>query len=128
MDRFPEDVLKAVAREREVRLTTYGRKTGKPTTVTIWIVADDAHRVFIRSGKGLVRHWPQNLLKRPEGELKLGKTVVPFKSRHVTDPAEARHSSSLYGPKYGTSVQPSKEDDPLTLGEQAAFELLPTDG
>jgi deazaflavin-dependent oxidoreductase (nitroreductase family) len=127
VDRFPDDVLKAVAKEPEVRLTTYGRKTGKPSTVTIWIVADDINRVFIRSGKGLARHWPQNLLKRPEGELKLGNTVVRFKSRHVTDPAEARHSSSLYGPKYGPSVKPSKEDEPLTLGEQAAFELLPSD-
>ena len=127
MERFPDDVLQAVAKEHEVRLTTYGRKTGKPTTVTIWIVSDDAGTVFIRSGKGLVRHWPQNLLKRPEGELKLGKTVVRFKSRHVTDPVEARHSSSLYGPKYGPSVKPSKEDEPLTLGEQAAFELRPPD-
>jgi deazaflavin-dependent oxidoreductase (nitroreductase family) len=128
VETFPEDVMNGVEKEREARLTTYGRKTGKPTTVTIWIVADDAHRVFIRSGKGLVRHWPQNLLKRPEGELKLGKTVVRFKSRHVTDPAEARHSSSLYGPKYGPSVQPSKAGDPLTLGEQAAFELRPFNG
>ena len=127
MNRFPDDVLKAVAKEGEVRLTTYGRKTGKPSTVTIWIVADADHRVFIRSGKGFVRHWPQNLLKRPEGELKLGKMVVRFKSRHVTDPAEARHSSSLYGPKYGPSVTPSKDGEPLTLGEQAAFELLPPD-
>ena len=128
MDRFPDDVLKAVAKEREVRLTTYGRKTGKPSTVTIWIVADDADRVFIRSGKGLARHWPQNLLKRPEGELKLGKTLVRFRSRRVTDPAEARHTSSLYGPKYGPSVQPSKDGDPLTPGEQGAFELLPLGG
>jgi hypothetical protein len=127
VDRFPEDVLKAVAKEHEVHLTTYGRKTGKPSTVTIWIVADDAHRVFIRSGKGLVRHWPQNLLKRAEGELKFGKTVVRFKSRHVTDPDEARHSSSLYGPKYGASVKPSSAEEPLTLGEQAAFELFPAD-
>jgi hypothetical protein len=128
VDGFPDDVLKAVAKEQEVRLTTYGRKTGKPSTVTIWIVADEAHRVFIRSGKGLARHWPQNLLKRPEGELKLGKAIVRFKSRHVIDPAEARHSSSLYGPKYGVLVQPSKPGDPLTLGEQAAFELHPLDG
>jgi len=127
LDRFPEDVLNAVAKEHEVRLTTYGRKTEKPSTVTIWIVVDDAHRVFIRSGKGLVRHWPQNLLKRPEGKLKLGKTVVRFKSRHVTDPIEARHSSSLYGPKYGASVKPSSGEEPLTLGEQAVFRLFPAD-
>ncbi len=128
MDKFPGDVLKAVRKELEVRLTTYGRKTGKETTVTIWIVADDQGRVFIRSGKGFTRDWPQNLLKRPEGTLQLGKKVVRLKSRHVTDPAEARHSSTLYGPKYGTLVQPSKEGEPMTLGEQAAFELLPADG
>lgn len=123
---FPSDVLEAVGKETEVRLTTYGRSSGESSTVTIWVVAD-GHRVFIRSGQGLVRHWPQNLLKRPEGSIELGKKVVGFKSRHVTDPAVARHSSSLYGPKYGRSVQPSKEGDPLTLGEQAVFELFPAE-
>jgi deazaflavin-dependent oxidoreductase (nitroreductase family) len=125
MHKFPDDVMEAVRTEPEVRLTTYGRKTGKETTVTIWIVADDQQRVFIRSGKGFTRDWPQNLLKRPEGTVQVGEKVVHFKSRHVTDPAEARHSSTLYGPKYGPSVKPSKEDEPLTLGEQAVFELLP---
>jgi hypothetical protein len=127
MTNFPADVLNALAKEHEVRLTTYGRTTGKASTVTIWVVTD-GQRVFIRSGKGLVRHWPQNLLKRPEGTLQVGERVVHFKSRHINDAAEARHSSSLYGPKYGASVQPSKDDEPLTLGEQAAFELLPADG
>jgi hypothetical protein len=91
---FPSDVLRAVATEREVRLTTYGRNTGKPSTVTIWIVTD-GHKVFIRSGQGLMRHWPKNLLKRPEGKLQLKRKVVRFKSKHVTDPTEARDSSKL---------------------------------
>jgi hypothetical protein len=123
---FPTDVLESVANEQEVRLTTKGRNSGKESTVTIWIVTD-GHKVFIRSGKGLVRHWPQNLLKRPEGTLELDGKVVRFKSRHVSDPGEARHSSKLYGPKYGSFVKPSKESEPLTPGEQAAFELLPAD-
>lgn len=126
MDQFSSVVLEAVAKEREVRLTTHGRKTGELSTVTIWITTD-GRRVFIRSGQGLGRHWPQNLVKRPEGTLQLGTTVVRFNSRHVADPAEARLASSLYGPKYGPSVKASKEGDPLTPGEQATFELLPTD-
>ncbi len=125
MTQFPEKVLDALANQREVVLTTYGRKTGKESSVTIWIVTD-GKKVFIRSGQGLVRHWPQNLLKRPEGKLQVAGKVVPCTSRLVTDPAEARHSSTLYGPKYGGLVKPSKEDEPLTPGEQAAFELLPT--
>jgi hypothetical protein len=126
MDQFPKDVLDAVAKEKEVRLTTYGRKTGKESSVTIWIVTD-GKKVYIRSGQGLKRHWPKNLLARPEGILHLDGKVVQFNGRHITDPTEARHSSKLYGPKYGSSVKPSSESEPLTPGEQAAFELLPTD-
>ena len=125
MKQFPKDVLDAVAKEKEVRLTTYGRETGKESSVTIWIVTD-GKKVYIRSGQGLKRHGPKNLLERPEGRVQVDGKVVRFKSRHVTDPAEARYSSKLYGPKYGTFVKPSNESDPLTPGEQAAFELLPT--
>jgi deazaflavin-dependent oxidoreductase (nitroreductase family) len=124
MKQFPKDVLDLVATEKEVRLTTYGRKTGKESSVTIWVVTD-GNKVYIRSGQGLKRHWPKNLLAKPEGTVHLGDKAVGFNSRHVTDPAEARHSSKLYGPKYGSSVKPSSDGEPLTPGEQAAFELLP---
>jgi hypothetical protein len=125
MNKFPSDVLDAMAKEKEVHLTTYGRKTGKESGVTIWIVTD-GKKVYIRSGQGLKRYWPKNLLERPEGTVQLDSKVVRFRSRHITDPAEARYSSKLYGPKYGDFVKPSNESDPLTPGEQAAFELLPT--
>jgi deazaflavin-dependent oxidoreductase (nitroreductase family) len=127
MRQFPRDILQAIAQEREVRLTTYGRKTGKESTVTVWIVTD-GEKVYVRSGAGMKRNWPKNLLARPEGKLHVDGQVVPFKSRHVTDPTEARHSSTLYSPKYGPSpVKPSSAGDVLTPGEQAAFELLPLD-
>ena len=126
MNEFPSDVLDAVAKEKEVHLTTYGRKTGKESSVTIWIVTD-GKKVYIRSGQGLKRHWPKNLLERPEGTVQLDGNVVRFNSRHITDPVEARYSSKLYGPKYGDFVKPSNESDPLTPGEQAAFELVPGD-
>ena len=127
MNEFPSDILDAIAREKEVQLTTYGRKTGKEFSVTIWIVTD-GKKVYIRSGQGMKRHWPKNLMAQSEGNLQLDGKVVRFKSRHVTDPAEARHSSKLYGPKYGPSVKPSNESEPLTPGEQAAFELAPATG
>jgi deazaflavin-dependent oxidoreductase (nitroreductase family) len=126
MAQFEPSVLEAAAREREVHLTTYGRKTGKPYRVTIWI-GTDGNRLYIRSGEGLRRHWPQNLLARGEGMLQLGKASVKVKPRLVTDPAEARGVSSLYKRKYGPFVRASKPDQPLTLGEQATFELLPAE-
>lgn len=67
---FSRDVLDAAEREREVHLTTIGRKTGKPHRVTIW-VGTDGKRLYTRSGEGLRRHWPQNLLVRGEGSCSL---------------------------------------------------------
>jgi deazaflavin-dependent oxidoreductase (nitroreductase family) len=124
MSQFSAEALQAATREREVQLTTLGRKTGKPRRVTIWI-GTDGTRLYIRSGQGMRRHWPQNLLAKGEGVVRLGKSEVKVKPRLVTDPAEARAVSGLYRSKYGQFVRASKPDEPLTLGEQTTFELLP---
>jgi deazaflavin-dependent oxidoreductase (nitroreductase family) len=124
MSSFTPEVVEAAAQVREVTLTTVGRKSGKPHPVTIWVVAD-GRRIFIRSGEGLRRHWPQNLLSRGGGELQLGKLQIKVKPRLVTDPTEAREVSALYRRKYGPFVRASKPNQPLTPGEQATFELIP---
>jgi deazaflavin-dependent oxidoreductase (nitroreductase family) len=124
MANFTDDVLKAAAKEREVTLTTYGRKTGKPHEVTIWL-STDGQRLYIRSGQGLGRQWPQNFLARGEAVLRLGKQAVKVKPQLVTDPSQARATSDLYTKKYGLPVKASEPDQPLTPGEQATFELIP---
>ena len=114
------------ARQREVTLTTTGRKTGKPRKVTIWI-STDGRRLFIRSGQGMKRDWPQNLVAKGEATLELDSRNVKVRPRRVTDPAEAREVSRLVRDKYGPTVKTSNPDEPLTLGEQATFELIPVD-
>ncbi|HEV3166017.1 MAG TPA: nitroreductase/quinone reductase family protein, partial [Isosphaeraceae bacterium] len=71
MSTFSQDVIDAAKNEREVALTTFGRKTGKPYDVTIFIVTD-GRRLFIVSGQGMARWWPQNLAARGDGILHLG--------------------------------------------------------
>jgi deazaflavin-dependent oxidoreductase (nitroreductase family) len=126
MGEFSADVLDLAAHQREVRLTTYGRRSGKPYDVTIWIGTDGKH-LYIRSGQGMRRQWPQNLVARGEGLLDLGNMTVKVKPRLVTDPAEARTVSALYKRKYGFFVRASKPNQPLTEGEKTTFELLPAD-
>jgi deazaflavin-dependent oxidoreductase (nitroreductase family) len=126
MAAFPRDVLAAAGKEREVRLTARGRKSGKPRRVTIWI-STDGKRIYVRSGAGMRRDWPQNLVAAGEGELQLGGQIVKVRPRHLTEPAEARAVSELHRAKYGSSVKPSRPTEPLTTGEQATFELLPVD-
>ena len=126
MGSFPPDVVDAANREREVTLTTHGREIGNQHDVTIWI-ATDGTRLYIRSGQGLRRHWPQNLTAGGEGLVRLGKTTVGVRPRLVTDPAEARAVSAQYMRKYGPFVRASKPGRPLTPGEQATFELIPAE-
>ena|SRR5438093_3274077 len=121
---FSPALLDAVAREPEVTLTTKGRNTGKSHRVTLWIATDGTH-VYIRSGEGMTRDWPQNLVAAGEGMLRVGGNDVKVRPRKVDDPDEARATSHLARNKYGSYVKPSLPGQPLTRGEQAVFELLP---
>jgi deazaflavin-dependent oxidoreductase (nitroreductase family) len=120
-----QDVIGAAKTEREVTFTTYGRKTGNPSDVTIFVVTD-GKRLFILSGQGMARQWPQNLAARGEGVLHLGGLDVKVKARQVTEPAETHMVAELYGSKYGPQFGPPKAGDPPKLSEQATFELIPT--
>src|SRR2546430_11110254 len=90
MGAFGRSTLDAAAKEREVTLTTVGRKTGKRRPVTIWI-STDGERLYIRSGEGLGRDWPQNLLALGAATLRFGGPAIKGKPRHVTAPQHARH-------------------------------------
>ncbi len=124
MNEFSQEVIEAARNEREVTFKTYGRKTGKLSDVTIFVVTDGKH-LFILSGQGMARQWPQNLAARGEGVLHLGGQDVKVKARHVSDRAEARRIAELYGSKYGPRFGPPQPGDPPKLSEQATFELIP---
>lgn len=109
------DFISAAQKTGEVRLTTTGRKSGKPRSVTIWITTD-GERVYIRSGQGLSRDWPRNLLANPGATVRAQKDTFNVKARHVTDPAEAHATTKLVVDKYNVK-------SPSPKGEQAVFEL-----
>jgi hypothetical protein len=124
MSEFSEQVLQAAGREREVELTTYGRKTGRPHRTIIWVWGD-GRRIFIRSGGGLGRDWPQNLIARGRAVLHVGGFDVPVVPRHVTDLNEVRSLHPLAVGKYRSGAESSIGTDAPTPAEQATFELLP---
>jgi deazaflavin-dependent oxidoreductase (nitroreductase family) len=121
---FDAALIETAAREREVELTTFGRKTGTPSRRIIWITALDG-RIYIRSGLGLVRDWPLNLKANGRAILHMAGQDINVQARHVTDPAEARAMHAPVKAKYDAERPRSQGEEPLTPSEQAVFELLP---
>ena len=124
---FDQATLDEAAHEKEVELTTFGRKTGKPSRRIIWITSLGG-RIYVRSGLGLTRDWPKNLLANERGVLHMAGKDVPVQARHVTDPAEARAMHAPVKRKYNAERPASHGDEPLTPAEQAVFELVPDSG
>lgn len=120
---FSREVLDAAARQREVELTTYGRRTGKPHRTVIWL-STDGQRLFVRSGGGLGRDWTRNLLGRPEGVLHVGGCDVAVQARHVST-REARTVTELVVRKYAPAIKRPADEAPPTPAETATFELTP---
>lgn len=125
MAAFSPELLDLLRSEREIELTTYGRKTGRPATVTIWVTPDEEGRVYIRSGYGMGRDWPQNLATSGRARVRVAGREVAVDARHLDDLAEARRASAAIKRKYTDSAQVAAGDDPPTVGEQASFELTP---
>jgi deazaflavin-dependent oxidoreductase (nitroreductase family) len=77
------DQLLAVKDERECRITTRGRKTGKPHTVPVWFVADGD--VLYLSTLDDTRDWVRNARKTPTVTVDFGQLAVTGQLRDVTD-------------------------------------------
>ncbi len=125
-DTFDRNILEACEREMEIELTTYGRKSGKPRNVIIWI-SRDGDRLFIRSGGGMARDWPQNLAADERAVVHVAGMEVPVRAIHIEDPAVARQITRAVAHKYKTGADgyDRKPDDPPVPAELATFELVP---
>jgi deazaflavin-dependent oxidoreductase (nitroreductase family) len=121
---FDRAILEMAAQEKEVELTTFGRKTGKPSRRIIWITSLDG-RIYVRSGLGLTRDWPKNLLANGRAVLHIRGQDIPVRARHVTDRVEARAMHAPVKAKYAAERPSSDGEEPLTPSEQAVFELTP---
>ena len=121
---FDAETYATATTAKEVELTTFGRKSGKPSRRIIWITALDG-KIYVRSGPGMTRDWPKNLVANGRGVLHIGGKDLPVHARHVTDPAEARAMHAPVKAKYDAERPASSGDEPLTAAEEAVFELTP---
>ena len=90
--------LAAVAGRSTAQITTRGRRTGKPHTVTIWFAVDGA-TIYLGT-LNANRDWVRNAAKRPDVTLELDGVRVRGQATTITDAAGEAHVRSLLARKY----------------------------
>lgn len=95
-----EPQLRTVGEASYVALTTTGRKSGEPRTVTIWFVVDAQGRLYVQSGRDGKTDWYRNLLQTPAVSLLIGELQMTGRAVPVVDAAEVARVHELYRQKY----------------------------
>ena|ERR1051325_9213725 len=97
----PADLLTrlgAVADRGTLRITTRGRRTGKPHTVTIWFVVDG--RTIFLGTLNADRDWVRNVQKSPEVTLEVEGLRLRGRASVIADTALERRVRDLLAQKY----------------------------
>ena len=90
--------LVRVGDRQTLRLTHYGRKSGRPYEVTIWYLVDDG-RLYLVSANA-ARNWVRNVKARPAISLRVGDEVFNGNVRGITDTSERDKVNGLVMRKY----------------------------
>jgi len=90
--------LRRVSRRQTLRLTHYGRKTGKPYQVTIWFMVEGEKVWLATANKN--RQWVKNVQKTPHVILKIGDETFEGEARFLTDPGERDRVLAMVRRKY----------------------------
>ena len=91
--------LEALKQTGTCRITTRGRKTGRPHSVPIWFVVGEERRIYLGTLR-MGRDWPKNVAVNPGVSLQIGDLQLEGEARLVTDEAERANIESQLASKY----------------------------
>ncbi|HLX05644.1 MAG TPA: nitroreductase family deazaflavin-dependent oxidoreductase [Candidatus Binatus sp.] len=90
--------LRKAGDRQTLKLTHYGRKSGRPYDVTIWYLVDN-DRLYLVSANAN-RNWVRNVKARPAISLRIGDQVFNGDVRTITDKQERDKVNRLTERKY----------------------------
>ena len=94
--------LRRAGDRQTLRLTHYGRKTGRPYEVTIWYLVDGDKLYLVTFNRN--RNWVRNAKSRPAISLRIGEEVFNGDVREITDPQEREKVRALMDRKYWFTI------------------------
>jgi deazaflavin-dependent oxidoreductase (nitroreductase family) len=116
-----------VTERREIRLTTRGRRSGAPRTVTLYAWPDDEDLVIVGSAGGRARHpaWALNLRDTPNANVQEGKRQRGVRTREATGKERDRLWQLVTAafPLYATYQRRTSRTLPLFVLEPVAEQI-----
>ena len=94
--------LRRAGDRQTLRLTHYGRKTGRPYEVTIWYLVDADKLYLVTFNRN--RNWVRNVKSRPAISLRIGEEVFNGDVREITDLQEREKVRALMDRKYWFTI------------------------
>lgn len=90
--------LEALDKRWHVRMTTIGRRTGKPRRVTVWFACEGG-KIYLAGGRK-VPDWSKNIRKSADVELEIGGVHFKGKGRVLVGAKQTTHVRELMFRKY----------------------------
>lgn len=91
------------ARRKTVRLTTRGRKSGQPRTVTIWFIATGPRTIRVQHVAGKPAQWYRNLVATPAVTVDFGDGPIEATARPIAERAGVEAVIAAVRRKYWTA-------------------------
>ena len=88
------------AARKTMRLTTRGRRSGAPRTVTVWFVGNGPRGVLVQHASSAPANWYRNLLADRAVSVDFGEGPIPARAIPLTDPARIQEVLALVRRKY----------------------------
>jgi len=113
-----------VTERRQVRLSTRGRRSGEPRTVTLFAFVDGKNLVVVGSAGGAARHpaWALNLRDSPAAQVLDGSEQRAVQAHEAAGPERARlwEMVSAAFPLYASYQRRTDRTLPLFVLEPAS--------
>ncbi len=92
--------VREVEKKRNVRLTTRGRKSGQPRTVTVWFVVAGPSSIYVQHTSSTPAQWYKNLLCDPAVTVDFGNGPATGRAVPITSQERIQEILLLVRRKY----------------------------
>jgi deazaflavin-dependent oxidoreductase (nitroreductase family) len=94
------DLKDRLARDRQVKISVIGRKSGKTISIPVWFVVE-GEKLYLLPVQGSDTQWYRNMLKNPSIRIDARGVGGEFRAMPVTDAKAVKSVIELFREKYG---------------------------